>query len=57
MSREEIANTISHGLGLILALVAVPMLIAAAVRAGNMRFTVGVSGEILIDDSTSIHTL
>ena len=43
MTREEIANTISHGLGLVLALVAVPILIAAATRAGNVHFTVGVS--------------
>jgi hemolysin III len=43
MSKEEIANTISHGLGLILALVAVPILIAEAMRAGNFRFTVGVT--------------
>jgi hemolysin III len=43
MTREEIANTISHGLGLLLALVAVPILIAASMRAGNMHFTVGVS--------------
>lgn len=43
MTKEEIANTISHGLGLILALVAVPILIGAAVRAGNVRFIVGVS--------------
>ena len=43
MSREEIANTISHGLGLVLALIAVPVLIAGATRAGNFRFTVGVS--------------
>lgn len=43
MTREEIANTISHGLGLILALIAVPILIAEALRAGNVQFTVGVS--------------
>jgi hemolysin III len=43
MTKEEIANTISHGLGLILALVAVPILIGAAVRAGNLHFIVGVS--------------
>ena len=43
MTREEIANTISHGFGLVLALVAVPILIAASMRAGNMHFTVGVS--------------
>ena len=43
MSKEEIANTISHGLGLVLALVAVPILVAEGVRAGNIHFTVGVS--------------
>src|SRR6187402_3198925 len=43
MSREELANTISHGLGLVLALVAVPILIAEGLRAGNIHFTVGVS--------------
>jgi hemolysin III len=43
MTREELANTISHGLGLALALVAVPILIAAALRAGSVPFTVGVS--------------
>jgi len=43
MTREEIANTISHGLGLILALIAVPILIAEAMRAGHVQFTVGVS--------------
>src|SRR5215208_6756722 len=41
--REEVANSISHGLGLVLALVAVPILIDAAMRAGNVHFTVGVS--------------
>jgi hemolysin III len=43
MTREEIANTISHGLGLILALIAVPILIAEALRAGSVQFTIGVS--------------
>ena len=43
MSKEENANTISHGLGLVLALVAVPILVAEAGRAGNIPFTVGVS--------------
>jgi len=43
MTREEIANTISHGLGLVLALVAVPILIAAAMRSGNFQSTVRVS--------------
>lgn len=41
--REEIANGISHGLGLILALVALPFLILSAARAGNTRFTIGAS--------------
>jgi len=41
--REEIANSISHGLGLLLALVALPVLVLAAIEAGNVRFLVGVS--------------
>ena len=40
---QEIANSISHGLGLLLALVAVPILLLAAIDAGNARFIVGVS--------------
>lgn len=43
MPREEIANSISHGLGLILALVAVPILVLSAMRAGDVRFLIGVS--------------
>ena len=41
--REEVANSISHGLGLVLAIVAVPILVMAALRGGSMRFVVGVS--------------
>jgi len=41
--REEIANSISHGLGLVLAIVAVPILVLAAVRGGSVHFIVGVS--------------
>ena len=41
--REEIANSISHGLGLVLAIVAVPILVFAAVRAGSVHFIVGAS--------------
>jgi len=41
--REEVANSISHGLGLVLALVAVPILILAAMRAGSVHFIIGVS--------------
>jgi hemolysin III len=38
---EEIANTISHGLGLILALVALPILVLSAMRIGSTHFMVG----------------
>lgn len=41
--REEIANSISHGLGLVLALVAVPVLLLAAMRDGSSHSVVGVS--------------
>ncbi|HVS21124.1 MAG TPA: hemolysin III family protein [Pyrinomonadaceae bacterium] len=41
--REEIANAISHGVGLALAIVATPFLIVAAFRAGTVWNTVGVS--------------
>jgi hemolysin III len=41
--REEVANSISHGLGLLLALVAVPVLVLAAIEVGSVRFLVGVS--------------
>lgn len=41
--REEVANSISHGLGLVLAIVAVPILVLAAVRAGSVHFIVGAS--------------
>ena len=43
MAREEIANSISHGLGLVLALVALPVLVMSAMRAGDVRFLIGVS--------------
>ena len=43
MPREEIANTISHGLALVLALVAVPVLVLSAMRAGDFRFLIGVT--------------
>ena len=42
-SREEVANSISHGLGLLLALVALPILVLAAIEVGSVRFLVGVS--------------
>ena len=40
---EEIANSISHGIGLILALLATPILVIAALRYGSVWNTVGVS--------------
>ena len=41
--REEIANSISHGLGLLLAIAAVPILLLAAMKVGSARSIVGVS--------------
>ncbi len=40
---EEIANSISHGIGLVLALVASPILILSAARSGTAWNVVGVS--------------
>jgi hemolysin III len=40
--REEIANSISHGLALVLALAALPALVLSAAKIGNTRFTIGV---------------
>lgn len=42
-SGEEIANSVSHGVGLVAALVAVPILIDAAVRRGGAAGIVGAS--------------
>ncbi len=39
--REEIANSLSHGAGLVAALVATPFLISDAMRKGNPAFLVG----------------
>ena len=39
---EEIANSVSHGLALVLALAALPVLILSAARIGNTKFTFGV---------------
>jgi hemolysin III len=41
--REEIANSVSHGLGLVLAIVGVPVLLISAVRVGSTRVIVGAS--------------
>lgn len=43
MAKEEIANSVSHGLGLLMALAAVPVLLVSAMRAGSVRFLIGVS--------------
>ena len=40
---EELANSISHGVGLAAALVATPILIGNAVRHGSAAFAIGVS--------------
>jgi hemolysin III len=40
---EEIANSVSHGIGLALAITATPILIIAAARAGNAWNLIGVS--------------
>lgn len=40
---EELANSVSHGLGLVAALVGVPVLIVHAVRRGDAAFVVGAS--------------
>ena len=42
-SREEVANTISHGVAAVLAVVAVPFLVIAAVKSGSTAAVVGVS--------------
>jgi hemolysin III len=38
---EEIANSISHGLGLLLAMAAMPVLLLSAMRIGSIHFMVG----------------
>lgn len=40
---EELANSISHGLGLLAALIGAPLLMVAAWRGGNRLFFVGVA--------------
>ncbi len=40
---EEIANSLSHGLGLVAALVAAPFLLVHAARQGDAQFVVGAS--------------
>ncbi len=40
---EEVANSLSHGLGLVAAVSAVPMLVLTAVRTGNKSQLIGAS--------------
>lgn len=40
---EEIANSVSHGLGLVAALVGLPFLLAAAIRSGDLLSIIGAS--------------
>jgi hemolysin III len=42
-SREEVANTISHAVAVLLAVAAVPFLVVAAVNSGSVSAVVGVS--------------
>ncbi len=41
--RKEIANSITHGLGLLFGIVAIPILIATATSSGNVKGIVGAS--------------
>ena len=40
---EELANSVSHGLGLVAAVIALPILVLAAIRQGDMPFIIGAS--------------
>jgi hemolysin III len=40
---EEVANSVSHGIGLIAAIIATPFLVAEAINRGDSAFIVGVS--------------
>lgn len=47
----EVANSISHGLGLLASIAAVPILVMTAARSGNRSYVVGVSvfaGSVLV---------
>ena len=59
---EEIANSVSHGLGLLAALVAFPILVTAAFRRGDVSGVVGASVfatamVLLYSTSTLFHAL
>ena len=41
--REEVANSISHGVGFVLAVAGAPLLIATAIRRGTLADVVAVS--------------
>ena len=41
--RKEIANSLTHGLGLLFGIVAIPILIATAASTGNVKGIVGAS--------------
>ena len=43
LTKEEIANSVSHGLGVLLAIAAVPVLVVGAVRRGTAADIVGAS--------------
>jgi len=61
-SKEEIANSISHGVGLLLAITLLPILIMSARRSGSIHFIVGASVfgatmVLLYSASTLYHSL
>jgi hemolysin III len=41
--QNELANSISHGLALVLAFITVPVLVVSAMRIGNIHFAIGAS--------------
>jgi hemolysin III len=61
-SKEEIANSISHGVGLLLAIALLPILVMSARRSGSVSFIVGasvfgVTMVLLYSASTLYHSL
>jgi len=42
-AREELANSVSHGIGLVAALIAAPILLLAAFQHGSSGFFIGTS--------------
>ncbi len=57
--KEELANTFSHGLGLLFGIIAIPMLVAMAARTGNAHMMWGTAaygfGFLLVYASSTIY--